>query len=247
MGAMPGNRLGHGTIGILGALAIAIASAGVGCTGGGASAVCGPRASSGQLDAGAVAGLVVAPDENHVAFIRDTRTWDSGCPARASRFTVGTLVALGLMADGSSCERVVAQNVPIYSVAFSGDSSGLVFMDGLDDCGVGDLKTAAADGADVRLLRHAVTQQKVVGSTVFFTSKNDPDTLAAPVGPGGVKPVPVADAYDWNWIVAVTNATGTAAAFRTYQDGLYGPDGSLALVQLPSGESRTVSDGINEH
>jgi hypothetical protein len=243
MSAMVGLRAARGTIGVLGAVAIA----GLGCSGGDAPAVCSPRSSTGQLNAEAVSGLVVAPDEKHVAFVRDVRRWESGCPARASDHVAGTLVALTLGSD-TACERVVAHDVQIYSVAFSSTSGGMVFQDGVDDCGIGDLKTASADGSGVRLLQHAVSQQEVVGSTVFFSpagvTDTYSDTLAAPIAPDEGKPVSIGPASDIGGITAQTNASGTAVAY--YASSPSPPD-SLAIVQLPSGETRIVVDGIDEH
>jgi hypothetical protein len=126
----------------------------------------------------------VAPDEEHVAFLRDPRTFDAGCIARGLRRSAGTLVVIGLQSDGSACERVVADNVDATSIYFSGNSRGLVFANDVDDCGVGKLKTADADGANVRMVHGSAKDDVVVGSTVFFGAGNEDRYLAAPIAGG---------------------------------------------------------------
>jgi hypothetical protein len=210
--------------------------------GAGTSTVCIPAGPNGQLVTQAAGLLVVAPDEKHIAFLRDPHMLDAGCIARGQELEVGTLVVLELQPDGSACQRVVANDVSQYSIYYSSDSQNLVFMEGTDGCGVGKLKAADADGSNVRLVRESARSNRGFGSTVFF-STGDQD-FAAPFAGGQVIPLSRSSddgtpVYDWN-------ATGTAVAYRKYGDDHGVVDGSLVLVTFPSGKSQTIADGAAE-
>jgi hypothetical protein len=194
--------------------------------------------------------LVVAPDEKHVAFLRDARTFDAGCVARGLSRSAGTLVVLDLQSDGSACERVVADNVDATSIYFSGDSRGLVFANDVDDCGVGKLKTADADGSNVRQVYGSAKVDVAIGSTVFFGAGNEAGNedryLAAQIAGG--KTVSLGTRSDLFQNLFLSNATGTAFAYmRTrYRAGNEDiAEFALILVELPSGESHTLVDGVS--
>ena len=229
------------TIGVLGVLTV-----GFGCSGSGttAPAICGPLQSGGQLDPQAAGDLVVAPDEKHVAFLRDPVTVESGCPSRATQWRTGTLVVASLQPDGSSCERVVARDVLLYSIFFSPDSRSLVFREGIDMCGVGDLKAAEADGANVRLVRRSVYSSVARGASVIFDLLDTTD-FAAPIAGGATVSLGTHnETYPDN---PSFNAPGTAFARLTDGSEGYGvAASSLVLVELPSGERRTIVDSATE-
>jgi hypothetical protein len=197
---------------------------------------------SGQLDIQAAGSLVVAPDQKHVAFLRDPRTIDAGCLARGAQLELGTLVVLDLQYEGSVCQRVVAKDVSSSSIFFSSDSRYLAFMEGVDGCRVGTLKTADADGANVRLVQESASDDSGIGATVFFRVKDQSIDLAVPFAGG--KPVALgAGTYDPGYS---SNATGTAFAYANYGSGSGSSDGALVLFALPAGTSKTLVDGTKE-
>jgi hypothetical protein len=199
----------------------------------------------GQLDQQAAGTLVVASDEKHVAFLRDPSTIEAGCMARGAVLTTGTLVVLELQSDGSACERVVAGGVQAQSIVFSSDARGLAFLNDVDTCGVGKLRTADADGANVRLVHESVYQEQGVGSTVFFMATNEEYVLAAPITGG--KTVSLGTLPQWVEPASASNATGRAFVYRNYGTSDNGiADGSLVLRALPSGKSQTLVDGATE-
>src|SRR5512147_1499147 len=96
--------------------------------------VCEPVGPDGQLDPQAAATLVVAPDERHVAYLRDPYSIDAGCVSRGQTVEVGTLVAVSLQSDGSVCRRALGHDVSPYSIFYSSDSRDLVWKEGIDHC-----------------------------------------------------------------------------------------------------------------
>ena len=213
---------------------------GFGCSGASdfGSAVCDSVGPGGQLDSQVAGTVVVAPDEKHVAFLRDPHTIEAGCISRGAQLELGRLVLLELQSDGSACQRAVAGDVSSYSVFYSSDSQDLVFMDGVDDCGVGRLKTADSDGSNVRLVHGSVSSDVGIGSTVFFTVQDEDYNLAAPIAGG--KTISLGTQTEFGDPQYPSNATGTAFAYRKYGSG------SLVLIALPSGRSQTLVDGAAE-
>jgi hypothetical protein len=203
---------------------------------------CSPAGSNGQLDMQAAGTLVVAPDEKHVAFLRDPRMIEAGCLSRGAQLELGTLVVLELQSDGSACQRVVAKDVSSSSVFFSSDSRYLAFMEGVDGCRVGKLKTADADGANVRLVQASASNDRGIGATVFFTVKDQDLDFAVPFAGGN----PVALGARSDNPDDASNATGTAFAYENYESDQGAGDGALVLVALPSGKSQTLVDGAKE-
>lgn len=207
-------------------------------------AVCASVGGDGQIASQMAGPLVVAPDEEHVAFLRDPHDLDAGCLARGAQLRLGTLVVLALQSDGTVCERVVGNDVSISSVAFSSDSRDLVFKEGIDRCGVGRLKTADADGANLRLVHGAVSSEVSIGSTVFFTVDGDDRRLAAPLA-GGPTIAPGGPAES-DTPEHAANATGTAFVYRKPGKDSGGLDESLLLVALPYGKSQVLVDGVKD-
>lgn len=216
---------------------------GLGCSG--SSAVCGAVGSGGQLDIAATGALVVAPDERHVAFLRGAQTIEAGCMHRGAQLTTGTLVVVELQSDGSACQRAVTDSARAQTISFGSDSRGLVFLDDVDDCGFGKLKTAAVDGASVRVVHAGVYSAQVVGATVFFRVKDDNHTFAVPIAGGNAVSLGVLpDSIDFSY---AANAIGTALAYPNYEPGDAGAAlGSLVMFALPSGKSQTLVDAATE-
>lgn len=206
-------------------------------------AVCGAVGADGQLDTQAPSSLVVAPDERHVAFLRNPYSFEAGCLSRGARLEVGTLVALELQSDGSACQRAVADNVYGYSIYYSSDSRDLVFMDDVDDCAVGTLKAVDADGTNLRLVSRSVSSNVGIGATVFFTLRGQDKDLAAPMAGG--KTITLGPHLDFDEPRSASNAAGTASTYRKYGTDQNFPEG-LVLAQLPSGKSQTLVDGVTE-
>jgi hypothetical protein len=203
-------------------------------------AACSPVGSNGQLDIQAAGGLVVAPDQKHVAFVRDPHRPSPGCAARIPPIELGTLVVLELQSDVSTCQRVVAKDVSSSSIFFSSDSRYLAFMEGVDGCGVGKLQTADADGANVRPVQESALNIRGIGSTVFFRVQDQDFNFAAPFAGGKIVTL---DANSDDPALA-SNASGTAFVYEK-SDPSAGV-GSLVLVALPSGKSQTLADGAAE-
>jgi hypothetical protein len=219
---------------------------GFGCSGASnfGIAVCGSVEPGGQLDPQVAGTMVVAPDEKHVAFLRDPHTIEAGCISRGAQLELGTLVVLELQSDGSACQRVVADDVSSYSVFFSSDSQDLVFRDGVDHCGVGRLKAADSHGSNVRLVHGSVSSDVGIGSTVFFTVQDEDYDLGAPIAGG--KTISLGTHSEFGDPRYASNATGTAFAYRKYGSDHGVADGSLVLIALPSGRSQTLVDGAAE-
>jgi len=220
---------------------------GLGCSGASVSldsAVCEPvGATTGQLDTLAVGTLVVSPDEKHVAYLRNPHIIGAGCISRGDFKTLGTLIVLDLSSDASACARAVADNVDTNSIHFSGDSQSLVFMNDVDECGVGKLKTANADGTNARLVHGAASNDVAFGSTVFFVARSEDRYLAASMAAG--KTVSIGKWSALGQGVASPNPTGTAFAYISYRTGDQGGEEiPLILITLPSGASHTLVDGV---
>jgi hypothetical protein len=199
----------------------------------------------GQLDPQAVGTLVVAPDEQHVALLRVPVTVEAGCMNRGAQLTTGTLIAVELRADGSFSERVVAERVQAQSISFSSDARGLVFLNDVDTCGVGKLRIAAANGANVRLVHDSVNYQQGVGRTVFFTVEGEEYLQAAPIAGGRTVSLGTTPGYPDP--VYAANATGTAFAFANYGTSSMGvASGSLIVIALLSGRRQILVDGTAE-
>jgi hypothetical protein len=206
-------------------------------------AVCGPVGPDGQLDTQAAATLVVAPDERHVAYLRDPHIIEAGCVGRGASVEVGTLVAVELQSDGSACQRAIGHDVSPYSIYYSSDSQHLVWKEGIDDCEVGTLKAAASDGSNVRLVHGGVRTDYVIGSTVFFNVQGQNRDWAAPLAGG--KAISLGPQVDFEDIRSDSNAAGATVAHRKYGSDQSFPEG-LVLFQLPSGKSQTLVDGVTE-
>jgi hypothetical protein len=219
--------------------------AGFACSGAGSEpVVCSPASSMGQLDTRAAGIAAVARDENHIAFIRNPVTVDKGCPVRGETWTRGTLIAATIQPDGSLCERVVASNVSQRDVDFSDDSRSLVFRQ-VDDCGVGNLQIADADGGNDRVVAGAVNSHTVMGAAVIYDVEGDSTDFAVPISGG--TPVSIWTknmAYGPNQAV---NAPGTTFARQTDGTEGYGVEpGSLVVVPLASRRPRVVVDATQE-
>jgi hypothetical protein len=131
------------------------------------------------------------------------------------------------------------------SVFFRGDSPGLVLRDRIDNCGVGDLTAADADGGNLRLVHSSVRENSAVGPNVFFNASDESEMLAAPIAGG--TPVSVGLPAALEASLPFPNATGTAIARTSDGSAGYGlSPRSLILVELPSGEMPTVSDGATD-
>ncbi len=78
---------------------LALTAGALGCSASGTTApeVCGPHSAAGQLDDEPDDLVTVARDENHVALLRDPQKTETGCPARATQWTTGTLVVASLL------------------------------------------------------------------------------------------------------------------------------------------------------
>jgi|GEM_PF-4601695 len=206
-------------------------------------AVCESVGPDGQLDTQAASTLVVAMDERHVAFLRDPHMIDAGCLARGAQLEVGTLVVLEPQPDGSACLRATAGKVSRYSIFYSSDSQDLVWREGVDGCEVGRLMSANSDGSNVRLIHGSVSNNVGIGLTVFYTVQGQDEDLAAPIAGG--KTIPLGPHVDFEDPSFASNAAGTTVAHRKYGSDQSFPDG-LVLVQLPSGRSQTLVDGVTE-
>lgn len=226
-------------------LIVGLLAPGFACSGAGTAPIlCAPASSTGQVDTRAAGVAAVARDEVHIAFIRDPVTIDKGCPVRGETWTRGTLVAATLQPDGGLCERVVASNVSQYDVDFSDDSRSLVFRQ-VDDCGVGNLQIADADGGNDRVVARAVNYDKVTGDAVVYRFDGGATDFALSMSGGS--PVSMWTQNESYGPHGGINAPGTTFVRETDGTEGYGvAPGSLVLVPLASGRPRVVVDATKE-
>jgi len=172
-----------------------------------------PVGADGLLDTGATLDLVVAPDERHVAFMRDYLPMPhcgTGEELGARSQKLGTLLVATIADDGTVAVRVAGQAVRFFSVGFSADAKSMAYVDGYDPClgGGGVLKTAAADGSKPRTIASVPINddERIVGNTLLFlkptgTSDFVGQVYAVWLPDGSPILIPGAiDPYDGVWI-----------------------------------------------
>jgi hypothetical protein len=224
----------------------ATGSGGSGGSGGGSGGVAGggppPVMATTQIDTSGGLELVVAPDERHVAVLRDQQPAPTACTiteeVNARAMELGTVAVVTLPASGAPTSTVLGAAVRFGSVAFSADARWVTFVDDYDPCaGRGDLEVAAADGTGVRRIEAGVTADAwMAGSALFYFSQDGNERVLALSMPGAT-PIVVPEQ-------ATANVTGDVVAYIQPVAG--GPDGvgSLQLLDLSTGTTHTVTDGV---